>query len=91
MTKLDMIQFADKMVTYDTFVNDIANRLSAILKNDSQDPEYISQAKAYKTFGRANVERWREQGKIEPCKRPGKIEYPMARLRSLSRTLQDYF
>ena len=42
-------------------------------------------------FGRRNVERWKRQGKIVPCKRPGKVEYRTAELRFLQRTVQDYF
>lgn len=86
-----LLEFKDKAVRYETFLNDVATRVVAMLKADSKDPTYISQAKAFKIFGRGNVERWRKQGKIEPCKRPGKLEYPTARLRELQRTVQDYF
>jgi hypothetical protein len=61
-----------------------------MIKNDSKDPEYISQRKAFKTFGRVNVERWRREGKITPYKRPGKLEYRTADLRLLQRQSQDY-
>lgn len=86
-----LLTFADKAVRYDTFLNDVAARIVSMMKADSDDPAYISQSKAFKLFGRGNVERWRRQGKIEPCKRPGKIEYPTARLKELQRTIQDYF
>ncbi|MBP3511138.1 MAG: hypothetical protein J6K19_03750 [Prevotella sp.] len=84
------IIFDDKLVSYETFMEDLSARLNRMLKNDAADPEYISQRKAYSIFGRRNVERWRRQGKIQPCKRPGKIEYRTADLRLLQRTCQDY-
>lgn len=85
------LQFLDHLIPYDPFLNDVAARVVKMLKTDSTDPEYVSQRKAYDMFGRANVERWRKQGKVEPCKRPGKLEYRTADLRFLQRATQDYF
>ncbi len=85
------LQFLDHLIPYDTFLNDVAARVVRLLKSDSNDPEFVSQRKAYEMFGRRNVERWRRQGKIEPCKRPGKLEYRTADLRLLQRVQQDYF
>lgn len=84
------IVFSDKVVTYDTFMNDLAARITSFLQNDKNEPEMISQRQAYKTFGRKNVERWRRAGKIQPYVRPGKTEYETAQLRLLQRTEQDY-
>lgn len=85
------LQFLDHLIPYDTFLNDVAARVVKMLKSDKDDPEYVSQRKAYEMFGRRNVERWRKQGKIEPCKRPGRLEYRTADLRLLQRVKQDYF
>lgn len=85
------IQFVDKIVTYDTFLNDLAARVVSLIKKDETLPEYISQRKAYQLFGRANVDRWRKNGKLETRKRPGKVEYSTAELRLCQRTVQDYF
>ena len=85
------LQFLDHLIPYDTFLNDVAARVVKMLKTDKDDPEYVSQRKAYEMFGRRNVERWRKQGKVEPCKRPGKLEYRTADLRLLQRVTQDYF
>lgn len=85
-----MLQFSDKSVPYGVFVNDVAARVVRLLKNDNADPDYISQRKAFALFGRANVERWRRQGRVQPCKRPGKVEYRTADLRLLQRSQQDY-
>lgn len=83
--------FSDKVVTYDTFMNDLAARLASFLQHDRNEPEMISQRKAYSVFGRGNVDRWRKKGLIHPCIRPGKVEYSTKRLRVLQRTEQDYF
>lgn len=85
------MQFLDHLIPYDTFLNDIAARVVRMIKTDADDPEFVSQRKAFEMFGRRNVERWRRQGKIEPCIRPGRLEYKTAELRLLQRTIQDYF
>lgn len=88
---LTTLDFSDKTVTYDTFVRDVAATVVRMLTDTRNDPETISQRQAYRMFGRGNVDRWRRQGKIEPCKRPGKVEYRTADLRALQRVKQDYF
>lgn len=85
------VEFADKSVPYGVFVKDLAAEIVNLLKTDGNDPEYISQRRAFEIFGRRNVERWRRQGKANPCKRPGRLEYCTADLRLLQRTQQDYF
>ncbi len=84
------LNFSDKCVKYSTFINDLAVRIVHLLKQDANDPEFISQNKAFEIFGRGNVERWRKQGKVKPYKRPGKVEYRTADLRLLQRVQQDY-
>jgi len=84
------IAFADKMVNYDTFLNDVATRVVSLMKNDHDDPETISQRKAYQMFGRGNVDRWLRKGKVHAFKRPGKLEYLTAELRLMQRIEQDY-
>jgi len=88
---MELMQFLDHLVPYDTFLNDLAARVVKMLKSDENDPEFISQRKAYSMFGRGNVERWRRQKKVVPFMRPGKVEYRTADLRLLQRTAQDYF
>ena len=87
---MTFLQFSDKSVPYGVFVKDVAAEVVHLLKKDEADPDYVSQRKAYEMFGRRNVERWRRQGKVNPCKRPGKVEYRTADLRLLQRTQQDY-
>ena len=85
------IQFQDRFVSYDTFLTDLASRIVSQLKQAKDDPITISQNKAYQLFGRANVNRWRNQGRLRTCKRPGKVEYYMAELRRQQAVSQDYF
>lgn len=87
----EFIGFRDHLIPYNTFIDDIAAKIVKLIKSDSSDPEYVSQRKAYEMFGRKNVERWRREGKVEPCKRPGKVEYKTVELRLLQRVKQDYF
>lgn len=84
------LHFSDKSVSYETFMSDLSARITRNMKSDANDPEYISQRKAYEMFGRRNVERWKRNGLITPCIRPGKKEYYTADLRLLQRTEQDY-
>lgn len=85
------ISFPDRCVSYDTFMNDLSARIVSRLQQAQADPEMVSQRRAYAIFGRANVDRWRRERRVTPCKRPGKVEYRMADLRLLQQTQQDYF
>ena len=87
----NLLHFTDHLIPYDTFLNDIASRVVRLLKSDADDPEFVSQRKAYEMFGRRNVERWRRLGLVQSFKRPGKVEYRTADLRLLQRQSQDYF
>lgn len=83
---MKILQFLDHLIPYETFLNDLSSRIVRQLKADKDDPEFISQRKAYELFGRRNVERWKRQGKVVSYKRPGKVEYRTADLRFLQRT-----
>lgn len=72
---MQLLQFPDKCVSYQTFVHDVAAQVAFFMKADRDDPERISQNKAFSMFGRGNVERWRDKGRLTECKRPGKVEY----------------
>jgi hypothetical protein len=84
------LEFDDHLIPYHIFLEDLAARLEKLFKEDRNDPEYISQNKAFHQFGRANVERWRQEGKLKCFKRPGKVEYLVSDLKLLKRTEQDY-
>ena len=87
----NLLHFTDHLIPYDTVLNDIASRVVRLLKSDANDPEFVSQRKAYEMFGRRNVERWKRLGLVKSFKRPGKVEYRTADLRLLQRQSQDYF
>ena len=88
---MQILQFPDKSVSYQTFIRDVAAQVVRMLKADNNDPERVSQNKAFTMFGRGNVERWRASGKLTVCKRPGKVEYITSELRYCQRIQQDYF
>ncbi len=69
---MQLIQFPDRCVSYQTFIKDLASQVALLLKSDNNDPERMSQNAAYRLFGRANVERWRKDGRLTVAKRPGK-------------------
>ncbi len=85
------MSFKDRDVTYDKFVKDLSAKIVSMMRQNEKDPPIISQRKAWRIFGRANVERWVATDKIVPCKRPGRIEYKTAELRRLQNVAQDYF
>lgn len=74
------LTFADKTISYEDMIEDLSARIMKKLNEINKVQGYISQRKAFRIFGRANVERWKRQGRIKPCKRPGKMEYCMADL-----------
>ena len=84
------IQFPDRLVSYETFMSDLSARVARMITSDAKDPEYVSQRTAYSIFGRKNVDRWKRTGRVQPFKRPGKVEYLMADLRLLQRPEPDY-
>ncbi|WP_290088562.1 hypothetical protein [uncultured Duncaniella sp.] len=88
---MQLLQFPDKCVSYQTFVHDVAAQVAFFMKADRNDLERISKNKAFSMFGRGNVERWRDKGRLTVCKRPGKVEYLTAELRYCQWTQQDYF
>ena len=53
---MKLLQFVDHLIPYDTFLNDLSARIVRMLKTDRDDPEFVSQRKAYEIFGRRNVE-----------------------------------
>ena len=58
---------------------DMAKKMADYLKEVKNDPEYVSQNKAYRMFGRNTVDRWKRLRLITP------------RIRKLQDIKQDYF
>lgn len=85
------LNFTDKCVSFETFVNVVAATIVRMQSEQKDDPTMMSQRQAHAEFGRRNVERWVRTERIKRYIRPGKIEYLTADLRYLQRTEQDYF
>ena len=56
---MDYLNFSDMCVKYSTFLDDVAARVVHLLKQDANDPEFISQNKAFEMFGSVGASRER--------------------------------
>lgn len=91
MDKKTEMQFCDKSVTYNQFVNDLASAVAMRMHQIEKGQLEISQAEAFRLFGRADVERWIKNGKIQPCRiSPGKKRFKLIELQKLANVLQNY-
>lgn len=95
MNQTVQIQFADKMVSLDTFLSAIRNVVQEEISKAVGKRQFITQAKAFDTFGRRNVERWVKEGKVKVFGRGknGKItryEYRLSELEACACQVQDY-
>lgn len=86
------MSFANKCVRYETFVNDVARVVATMVVEQLRNQkDYLSQCEAFRRFGRANVERWIREGRLEPMKvSRGKKEYRLTDLLKLQNVQQDY-
>ena len=83
--------FSDGTVTYEQFVNDLATRITSKMHQAENLEKEISKAKAYKMFGRADVDRWIKGGKIYPSRiSPGITRYKLVDLQKLASVKQNY-
>jgi len=57
MEKMKELLFVDKSVTYDQFVDNLATKIMLKMHQIEKGELEVSQAKAFKMFGRADVER----------------------------------
>ncbi len=84
-------QFVDQTVTYEQFVNELATRIALKIHQVEKGQLEISQAKAFKMYGRADVERWIKSGKLKPSRiSPGKKRYRLIDLQKLADIQQNY-
>ena len=83
--------FSDRAVKYDQFLNELATRLALKMHQVEKGQLEISQAQAFKMFGRADVERWVKCGLIAPCRvSPGKKRFKLIELQKLADKQQNY-
>ena len=85
------LQFSDKTVTFDQFVDSLATKVALRMHQVEKGQLEISQAQAYRMFGRADVDRWVKNGKLKPVRiSPGKKRYRLVDLQELATIQQNY-
>ena len=86
MNEVVQIQFADKMLSFDTFLSVIRNVVKEEVCKAVGKRPFLTQAKAYDIYGRKNVERWKREGKVKDFARGrnGKIRTPIEAYKMLS-------
>ncbi len=86
-----VIQFTDQTVTFEQFVDMLATKVALRIHQVEKGQLEISQAQAFKLFGRADVERWVRNGKLKPSRiSPGKKRYKLVDLQELASIQQNY-
>ena len=91
MDKNTVLEFINKSVTFEQFVDVLATKVALRIHQIEKGQLEISQAQAYKLFGRADVERWVKSGKIEPVRiSPGKKRFKLGDLQMLANVQQNY-
>jgi len=86
-----VIQFTDQTVTFEQFVDMLATKVALRIHQVEKGQLEISQAQAFKLFGRADVERWVRIGKLKPSRiSPGKKRYKLVDLQELASIQQNY-
>ena len=91
MDKNTVLEFINKSVTFEQFVDVLATKVALRIHQIEKGQLEISQAQAYKLFGRADVERWVKSGKIEPVRiSPGEKRFKLVDLQMLANVQQNY-
>ena len=86
-----VLQFADLTVTFEQFVDLLATKVALRIHQVEKGQLEISQAQAYRLFGRADVDRWVKNGKLKPVRiSPGKKRYRLVDLQELATIQQNY-
>ena len=86
-----VLQFADITVTFEQFVDLLATKVALRIHQVEKGQLEISQAQAYRLFGRADVDRWIKNGKLQPSRiSPGKKRYRLVDLQELATFQQNY-
>ncbi len=86
-----VLQFADLTVTFEQFVDLLATKVALRIHQVEKGQLEISQAQAYRLFGRADVDRWIKNGKLQPSRiSPGKKRYRLVDLQELATIQQNY-
>lgn len=95
MNQTIQIQFADKMLSFDTFLSAIRNVVQEEIGKAVGKRPFVTQRQAFMTYGRRNVERWVKKGLVKEYGR-GKgdkitrYEYRVSELEACAYEVQDY-
>lgn len=85
------MHFLDMNVTFGQFVDSLATKVALRIHQVEKGQLEISQAQAYRMFGRADVDRWVKNGKLKPVRiSPGKKRYRLVDLQDLATIQQNY-
>ena len=85
------MHFSDTTVSYLQFVDDLATKIALRVHQIEKGQLEVSQAQAFRMFGRADVERWIKNGKLMPCRiSQGKKRYKLTDLQQLASVKQNY-
>ena len=91
MDKDNELQFIDTIVSNGQFIDELATKIALKMHQIEKGELEISQAQAYRIYGRADVERWVNKGLLEPCRiSPGKKRYRIIDLQRLADVKQNY-
>ena len=91
MDEKSILEFTDKSVTFEQFVDFFATKVALRIHQIEKGELEVSQAQAYKLFGRADVERWIRNGKLHPVRiSPGKKRFSLVDLQKLANIQQNY-
>ena len=91
MDEKSILEFTDKSVTFEQFVDFFATKVALRIHQIEKGELEISQAEAYRLFGRADVERWVKNGKLKPVRiSPGKKRFSLVDLQKLASIQQNY-
>ena len=86
-----VLQFVDQSVTFEQFVDLLATKVALRMHQVEKGQMEISQAQAYRMFGRADVDRWVKNGKLKPVRiSPGKKRYRLVDLQELASVQQNF-
>lgn len=94
MSQVVQIQFADKMLSFDTFIAAIRNVVKEEVCKAVGKKPFISKRQAYNTYGR-KIDRWIDKGFVHEKWRynkegkPTRCDIPVAELEACAYNIQD--
>lgn len=95
MSQTVQIQFADKMVSFEAFLSAIRIVVQEEVGKAVGVRPFISERKAFVTYGRQNVMRWVKEGSVKVIARgkngvTTRKDYRVSELEACANRVQDY-